>query len=352
MFKFIKTFRKWDKHHRGVSPVIAAIAGAAVFFIVLPLLSGAADVELSSITATDANDDSLVDTIKLTFTNKGTIAVDITNVDLSSLAGWSVTSPTGSTVAANPGTPVVLTLRPAAVGDQILVTDSLSIGVTIGDAEFTITQSTSAEDGKSFASDAAVKSISAADLKVTNYDTANWAKTSTDSDVELFYGEIDSNRETASGSPGIRFRTDNNDVSYFFNSDQADGTPNTQMADDPAETTSWSESTPVVGFWIKSDTTVDDSSTNIRVYFEAYSGSTDIGDRFYYDLEPLFDASSYTANEWILVVLDLTDTSLFTDYEQNEIDATVYGGFALYVDNDEGDNWDVYIDDIFVADGL
>ncbi|OLS24506.1 MAG: hypothetical protein HeimC3_19360 [Candidatus Heimdallarchaeota archaeon LC_3] len=359
MFRFIKTFKKWDKHHKGVSPVIAAIlliglavlAGAAVFFIVLPLLAGSSDIAFSSITASDANQDGKVDTIKLSFTNSGTVAGEISEVDLSGMSGWSATNPSGGTADVNPGLTVEVTIRPGTVADQILTTDTIDVVVSVdGTPAFTIDENSQAEDGKTYSSTVTAKAISNADLEIDDYSDAAWSESENDVSVQLFFSVADANRQTASGSPGVQFRTDNGDPSsYFINTNQPDGTSFSASTNDPAETTTWNKGTnPVVSFYIKSDRVM--GSGDLRVYFEAYSGNTDVGS-FYYNIEPLF-TGTYVANTWLLVTLDFSSTAGWSGYDADEVTATSVGGFSLYVDNNFADDWDLYIDDIYVSSGL
>ncbi|MHA2101654.1 MAG: archaellin/type IV pilin N-terminal domain-containing protein, partial [Candidatus Kariarchaeaceae archaeon] len=224
MFRFIKAFRKWDKHHRGVSPVIAAIlliglavlAGAAVFFIVLPLLSGSADISYSSISATDANEDGKVDTIKLSFTNSGIVAADVSVA--TGLAGWSVTGPSGGTLTVNPGLTVQVTLTPSSAIYQISPDDTVDFTVSVDGVEtLEISATTTATDGKSYANVATVTTITFADLKITDYTTTNWAVSDT-SEVDggyPVYGTDPYADHAGDSNSGIVVRTsDSNDNVY------------------------------------------------------------------------------------------------------------------------------------------
>lgn len=360
MFRFIKTFRKWDKHHRGVSPVIAAIlliglavlAGAAVFFIVLPLLSGAADVEFSSISATDANDDGLVDTIKLSFTNSGTVAGEISEVDLAGLTGWSVTSPTGGTTDVNPGATAVVTLRPGTVADQIATTGSFSVVVTVAGEDITVNEDTAASDGKTYSTAATARTVTNSDLLISDYTRSAWI--STDSAIgDVDEGLTDANRETGGGQPGVRFQTSGVEDVWFYNSNDPDGTGYSTGTNNPSKTTTWEKSSkPVVAFWVKSNLAITPGGDqNVWVYFEGYSGSTDVGS-FTYNIESYF--SGKTANEWFLVVIDFSDTgdSNWGSYDTDEQNANNVAGFGIRMDNNVNRNWDLYVDDIYTASGL
>ncbi|MHA2104638.1 MAG: archaellin/type IV pilin N-terminal domain-containing protein [Candidatus Hodarchaeales archaeon] len=359
MFRFIKAFRKWDKHHRGVSPVIAAIlliglavlAGAAVFFIVLPLLSGSADVAFSSVSATDANDDGKVDTIKLSLSNSGTVAAEVEVA--TGLSGWSVSSPAGGSTTINPGAIVDVTLRPSSVDDQIGPSDPVDFTVSVDGVEtLEISETTAAADGKTYASVATVKSITNADLEITDYSTASWAVTNVNELDTIWYGTHAYADQAGDTNSGIRVRTDNNDDVRVYSSDSGD----TGYGPALAETVSWDKSAkPVVSFWLKSDRTMP--SGNLYVYFTAYSGASAV-DVFYFQLDSYLSATAtpsggaYVPDVWTQVVLDFSDPTGWGSYAPDAQTATTVGGFAIRVQNNGASDWDLAFDNIHTSAGL
>lgn len=356
---------------RAVSPVIAAIlliglavlAGAAVAFIVLPLIEGNADIQFQSISGSDSNSDGLVDKITMTFVNTGTTAGTISQIDTTGMNGWSVTTPSGGTIeiAASAAGGEDIVIATSDVRAQLTASDSISVDIFIDNAatpSFSIDSTTAAEDGTTYANAISVKSVGSADLKISDYDDTNWGLSATANGQQVFFDNDDANRQASGGSPGVWYRTDNGAPgTYLFESTAADGSGIGTFSDTSA-TTTWDRSQNTnINFYMKLDRVF--TAGTLRVYFGAYSGTTRLGD-FYHELGQYFDGDAtdfdadqaYVANTWVLISLDFTDTALWAGYATEEQSATTVGGFAIYWDNNQVNDMDAYIDDIYLTTGL
>ncbi|MHA1228586.1 MAG: archaellin/type IV pilin N-terminal domain-containing protein, partial [Candidatus Hodarchaeales archaeon] len=118
------------RRRRAVSPILAAIlliglavaAGAVLFVVVLPLISGTADVQFVSAVAADRNSDGLIDQITVQVQNKGS-EKDIFSEGTISLTGWSA----AGNIEIGLANPVSLVFKTTDVTAQVQETSSVSI---------------------------------------------------------------------------------------------------------------------------------------------------------------------------------------------------------------------------------
>jgi hypothetical protein len=153
-------------------------------------------------------------------------------------------------------------------------------------------------------------------------------------------------------------QNDNNEQGYLYVSTGGDNTYNTGNPTF-ATTTTWDKSVkPVVAFWFKASALAP-SGGNLEIQFQAYSGASQVGQIIRFDVSSYLSSSTpygnaYVANTWTLVVIDFSDTgnSNWVSYGTTEQAATSVGGFCLRVDNGGNNNWQLAVDDIYVADGI
>lgn len=358
--KIIIKFRRMWRKTRAVSPVIAAIlliglavlAGSAVTFIVLPFIQGNANLDVSAVTGIDQNGDSRVDRITVNIINSGTSA-DTFDLQASSLTGalnWATTTADGTSLSSAEIGGIDIVFETSNVQDQLSTTDSWTITIGFGTSDDIVITNTDIEVILS------AKVITNSNLEISDFTDANWMVTNTGNlYVSHTFNDDDANRESTGGEPGVIIKTEKkgNNV-YLVQSNLADAiTTYNGATNSNTETQVWKKDVnPVVGFYISLSNPVDKPKMDVKVYFQAFSGSNAVG-TFFFDLNTILSPNNYNTNEWVLVLLDFSDSSIWSTSYTSELQAAdSVGGFAIRIENDEMNNWDIRIDDIFVASGL
>ncbi|MFX0066882.1 MAG: archaellin/type IV pilin N-terminal domain-containing protein [Candidatus Hermodarchaeota archaeon] len=357
-----RTLRKLYYKKKGISPVISAIlliglavaAGAILIIVVLPLLTPAANVTVQETVVSDRNTDGEIDKILIKLTNSGTAADKITEVSITGAGNW-ITEAVGTAVAPSTTSLTEVTYEAGGVGDQLEAGEDWQVTITLESGKVLTVD----HDDESTIGTPATLTESSMLIDFTS-GSGKIIKSTSSGDASYEQGASAGADATYSNNPGFSMRTDTstNDVYFGYVAAAAPGdgsnydTMNTYG--NQLSSAIWDKQTkPFVEFWIKSDRVMGAGS--IRVYFTAYSGSSEIDSSgFYYDIGATYLSSGvgYTANTWVRVQLDLSSSSGWSGYSTGEVNANNCGGFAIFFDNDEVANWDIYIDDIGVFSGF
>lgn len=337
--------KKLIQKRRAVSPILAAIlliglavtAGAIIIVFVLPMLEGASNVEFVEAEADDRNLDGLLDKITVTVSNKGTLVDTLAEGTLTS---GGITWTTAGNVEIPLANPVELEFLTTDVNEQLDESATVSLTLTFDSSEaITIT-------------DANIDMDQAAVLTNSDYigDASDWIRSTTAGGAAIV--TTDAAIATHSGDAGVHIQIDTDGDNYFYPTPSLTD-PTAFFTGTKSEITTFDhETTPVISFWVKMDgemSTGDEwDGSNFYLYLVGFSGQSETTQNVYYQLDNNFLATTYTQNSWVRVVIEVGD---FTGVAN--LDSADSVGFGFRLDNNgDGNNWDVYIDDFSVHDGL
>jgi len=263
------------RKRRAVSPILAAIlliglavaAGAVLFVVVLPMISGTADVRFVSAVAADRNNDGLLDQITVQINNRGA-AKDTFAEGVISLTGWSTTG----NVEIDLANPVNLVFKTTDVTAQVDEGETVSITLKFDSSnDITITQADIDMDH------AAV--LTQSDMLMDWQDAKTTRSTTTSTQIVL-----DDVNAQYSGLTGIRMRANGASIDAYYYRHIAGSTDDgtTYASTGGGRTKTYSPETwtvtdkPVISFWIKSnrDISTDGNARRAYLYWETWDAST------------------------------------------------------------------------------
>ncbi|MHA1972342.1 MAG: archaellin/type IV pilin N-terminal domain-containing protein [Candidatus Hodarchaeales archaeon] len=328
------------RRRRAVSPILAAIlliglavaAGAVLFVVVLPLISGTADVQFVSAVAADRNSDGLIDQITVQVQNKGS-EKDIFSEGTISLTGWSA----AGNVEIGLANPVSLVFKTTDVTAQVEETASVSITLSFDKSDDISIAETNIDMDHA-------ASLTESDMLMDWQDGKTTRSTTTNTQIYL----SDTNA-LHSGFTGIRMRAYQSSVDVYYYRHAAgssdDGTSYTSGARTKTNSPETWDITahPVISFWIKSsrDVSTDGNDRRVYLYWETWDANTPT-------YEDSIQLDTYmVGTSWNRVILDLSQF-------KNSDDGNSFGAFCIRMISGASvsNDWYVYLDDVSIHTAL